>query len=238
MSKIIFLAEEEIYDGDFIQIGKNQVRLTFNEKIPALEVLLSGFNLVNEHNGIIQTPREDYTYLYRTYDDPKIVELCNDNIPWVAPPVPPAPEPRIPTLEEVQEAKVTEMNEAQQLTIENGVTVTLTDGSEEKFSLTYKNQISLFGLKDEMDDGEDKLPWHMDDEDRHCSYYSPENMAIITKAAKRFVIFHITYFRDLRIYIRSLKTKEEVEAIEYGITIPVEYQSEPLRDMLAGVNIS
>lgn len=48
-----------------------------------------------------------------------------------------------------------------------------------------------------------------------------------------YVTWHVTYFRDLRIYIRSLKNKEEVERVVYGMDIPVNYQSEPLKAMLA-----
>lgn len=48
-----------------------------------------------------------------------------------------------------------------------------------------------------------------------------------------FVTWHITYFRDLRIYIRSLESKEEVEQVAYGMDIPEAYQSEPLKAMLA-----
>ena len=50
-------------------------------------------------------------------------------------------------------------------------------------------------------------------------------------------MWHITYFRDLRIYIRSLQTKEEVEAVTYGMDIPQEYQSEPLRAMIAAKHL-
>lgn len=87
MSKIIFLNEPNaIYDGAFTQIGKNQVRLIFADNMPSNEVLVSGFNLINEHNGEIQTVRTDYNYIYRTYkDNALMVELCNDNIQWVEP---------------------------------------------------------------------------------------------------------------------------------------------------------
>ena len=87
MSKIVFLNEPEtVYDGTFSQIGKNQVRLVFTSTIPSNETLTSGFNLVNEHNGRPQTKRTDYTYIYRTYaDNPNMVDLCNDNIPYVEP---------------------------------------------------------------------------------------------------------------------------------------------------------
>lgn len=87
MSKIIFLKEpEKIYDGVFSQIGKNQVRLIFTSEIPSKKTLVSGFNLVNEHNGHVQTIRTDYIYIYRTYEDnSNMIELCNDNVPYVAP---------------------------------------------------------------------------------------------------------------------------------------------------------
>ena len=86
MNKIVFLKEPgAVYDGEFIQIGRNQIRLIFANDVPSKDVLLSGFNLVNEYNGLIETRCTDYIHIYRTYEDPKKVELCNDNIPWVAP---------------------------------------------------------------------------------------------------------------------------------------------------------
>ena len=237
MSKIKFKAEEnKIYDGDFSQIGKNQVRLTFHDEIPEMEALLSGFNLVNEHNNkIVQTPREDYKYLYRTYDgDPNKIELCNDNIPWVEPPKPepvPEPEPYVPTLEEVKEKKIWEMNAEQQTTIQNGIDVTLTDGTVEHFTLTDHDQTSLMGLQTQIVQGVEQIPWHTSDQDDHCKYYSNADMSRIVTAAMGFVTYHVTYFRDLRIYINSMLDKESVEAVEYGIYIPKEYQSEVLKDL-------
>ena len=66
MSKIVFIKEQnKVYDGQFSQIGEHQVRLIFTDDVPSDSVLLSGFYLVNEYNGVIQTKRQDYTYLYR-----------------------------------------------------------------------------------------------------------------------------------------------------------------------------
>ena len=89
MSKIVFIKEPNIiYDGQFSQIGEHQVRLIFEDAVPANDILLSGFNLVNEYNGIVQTKRTDYIYLYRVYEDnPQQVELCNNDIQWVKPEV-------------------------------------------------------------------------------------------------------------------------------------------------------
>lgn len=87
MSKIVFIKEPNtIYDGQFSQIGEHQVRLIFDNNIPSNKVLLSGFNLVNEYNGVVQTERSNYTYIYRTYEDNlNQIELCDDNIPWTKP---------------------------------------------------------------------------------------------------------------------------------------------------------
>ena len=87
MSKIVFINEPNtIYDGHFSQIGEHQVRLIFTDNVPNKKVLLSGFNLVNEYNGVVQTERPGYIYIYRTYEDnAKQIELCDDIIAgWLA----------------------------------------------------------------------------------------------------------------------------------------------------------
>ena len=106
MSKIVFkLDSSTVYEGLFRQIGKNQVRLIIDDGLPSETIFTSGFVLVNEYNGRIQTDRNDYVYIYRTYEDGKTVELCNDNIQYVEPePEPvPEPEPYVPTEEEIAE---------------------------------------------------------------------------------------------------------------------------------------
>lgn len=142
----------------------------------------------------------------------------------------------VPTLEEAKEQKVSEMNEAQQTAIQNGVNVTLTDGTVEHFTLTEHDQTSLMGLQTKVVAGEESIPWHTSDQSEHCKYYSNADMAIITETALNYVAYHVTYFRDLRIYINALETKEEVGDIFYGVYIPGEYQSEPLKDMIAVIN--
>jgi len=113
MSKIIFNNNPSIiYDGLFCQIGSHQIRLIFNSQIPSNEDLLSGFNLINEYNGFVQTKREDYKYIYRTYEDnPLMIELCNDGIEYVEPEpiIIPEPEPYVPTYEEILDNKINEL---------------------------------------------------------------------------------------------------------------------------------
>ena len=138
----------------------------------------------------------------------------------------------IPTIEELQEAKVAEMNTMQQLVIGNGVEVQLSTGEKKLFTLTVNDQLSLLGLSTSVDAGLPQIHWHEADETKHCDYYAPEDMLAINTAAMSFVAYHVTYFRSLRIYIRSLQTKEEIEEVTYGIPIPEEYQGRVLKDML------
>lgn len=140
---------------------------------------------------------------------------------------------KIYSLDEIKSMKLVEMNNEQQKTIQNGVEVTLSDGTVEHFTLTEHDQTSLIGLQTKVVAGDESIPWHTSDASEHCKYYSNADMAIITDTALNYVAYHVTYFRDLRIYINSLETKEEVEDIFYGVTIPEEYQSEPLKDMVA-----
>ena len=141
----------------------------------------------------------------------------------------------VPTLEEIQSQKVSEMNDAQQVTIQQGMDIQLSDGHTEHFTLTDHDQTSLMGLQTLVAQGVESIPWHTSDQAEHCKYYSNADMAIITTKALQFVTYHVTYFRDLRIYIRSLQTKEEIQNVTYGMEIPLEYQSEVLKDFLVQV---
>lgn len=175
----------------------------------------------------------DYTTIYREIEGG--VQFSNDGSVYIEPEPIPEPEPYVPTLEEVQEQKVTEINNAQQAIIAQGIDVTLTDGTVEHFTLTEHDQTSLMGLQAQVVQGVEQIPWHTSDQSEHCKFYSNADMALITTAAMSCVTWHVTYFRDLRIYIRSLQTKEEVETVVYGMDIPAEYQSEPLQAMIAGM---
>lgn len=122
---------------------------------------------------------------------------------------------------------------AQQGIIATGVDVVLADGTTEHFTLEDHDQTSLVGLQSQVAAGEENIPWHTSNEAEHCKFYSNKDMKKITATAMAYVTWHVTYFRDLRIYIRSLESKEEVEKVTYGMDIPEAYQSEPLKAMMA-----
>lgn len=225
---ILFLNQEEPVMGTVTVQGLHHV------KIKGVLQNLSGFHLVT-NDGQVYGKYETYTTLYKTVEDGYI--LSNDGSVYVEPDPEPEPEPYVPTLEEIQEAKVNETNAAQQAVIAEGVDVVLSDGSIEHFTLTERDQTSLVGLQGQVAAGEQNIPWHTSDEEEHCKFYSNADMAKITATAMEYVTWHVTYFRDLRIYIRALTEIEEVEKVTYGMTIPEEYQSEPLKKMIAAQNV-
>ena len=222
MINIKFLDEESIKQADVKRISGNILEIT------GVDQNISGFHLITD-NGDVFGKYEDYTTLYRTLETG--FQLSNDGSVYVEPEPTPVPEPYEPTLEEVQEAKVLEMNAAQQATIEYGVDVQLTSGTTERFSLTQYDQQSLMGLQTLVDAGQESIPWHNSNEEEHCKFHSNADMALIITTALAYVTYHVTYFRDLRIYIRALTDKENIQSIQYGDPIPAEYQSEVLQTL-------
>lgn len=235
MAYLKFLNSSEVYKCKVIP-QDNIVTLKFDSE---MEVSTAGFDLYLDEK--CQTDigvgfYHAFTTIYRNDDttaEYNGYQLSSDGSVYVEPEPTPEPEPYEPTLEEVQEAKVSDMNAAQQQTIENGVDVKLTSGQTEHFSLTQYDQQSLMGLQTLVDAGQESIPWHNSDETEHCKFYSNADMALIISSALVYVTYHVTYFRDLRIYIRALTDKEAVQAIQYGDYIPLEYQSEVLQTLLA-----
>lgn len=139
------------------------------------------------------------------------------------------------SLEDVKRNKIEEMNHIQQETINTGVEVELSDGTVERFELTTNDQMSLMGLQSQVATGVEYIPWHTSDNTEHCKYYTNADMGKIIMAALSYVTYHVTYFRDLRIYINSMTDKEQVKAVTYGVEIPIEYRSQVLNDMIQPV---
>lgn len=221
---VLFLDNTDTVEASVKKLGEHLIQIS------GAEVNLSGFHLLNDA-GSVFGKYDGFKTLYKENEDSYI--LSNDGSVYVEPIEPePTQEPEI-SLDEAKEAKVAEMNDIQQKLIAQGVDVTLSDGSTEHFSLTERDQTSLVGLQAQVAIGAENIPWHTSDEDEHCKFYSNADMAKITSYALSYVTWHVTYFRDLRIYIRSLESKEEVEHVTYGMNIPESYQSEPLKAMLA-----
>lgn len=222
-----YLNEKGKYLISFKTISKNIVQITGDFPIKT-----SGFALSREgkeENGDYSA----YTTVYREIEGG--VQFSNNGSVYIPPEPIPDPEPYVPTLEEVQEEKVAEMNAVQQSIIQNGIDVTLSDGKVEHFTLTDKDRVYLMALTKDVEKGNDKIPWQ--DADGNCRYYSNMDMYLISDAAKKFTTYHETYMHSLIKYIKSLD-KKSVATVYYGMYVPLEYQSEVLTDYYNEMSIT
>lgn len=228
MLNMNYIGDSTIYPVEFSTISDNVVQLKGD-----FPVLTDGFTMSRpDHDD--NWDYSEYTTVYREIDGG--VQFSNDGSIYTPPEPAPEPEPYEPTLEEVKEQKIAEMNAEQQKIIQYGVEVPLSDGTTERFTLKDQDQMSLMGLQTLAQQGVNQIPWHEADNAEHCKYYSAEDMSRITGAALSFISYQVTYFRDLRIYINSMPDKESVQSVTYGMYIPQEYQSEVLADFYAAPN--
>lgn len=281
MSKLIFLSNpSDVYEGNLSKVNQNVIRLEFNENMPDENLLLSGVNIINEHNGEVMLERIGYKTIYRTYkDNPLVIELSNDGSVWVRPlPVIsfevydggyfeddtylvqkvynyeeltiPTPVPNenykflkwneeipesgeidgnktyvavfeyVPTIEEVRNSKITDFYNTCNYYIVNGVDVDIEEESKH-FSYTEKDQVNLKEIFDLVVQTNVPMYYHADGES--CKLYTVEQIISIYTAATTNKMHHITYFNQIRMYINSLKTVEEINNVKYGQELTGEY---------------
>ena len=172
-----------------------------------------------------------YGTVYR--DEGQTIYLSDDGSVY-QPPVEPGPalpqEPYVPTPEELlasaRAAKRAEVSADCEAIIYKGVSVTLSDGSAEHFSLTEHDQLNLFGKQAQLAAGAEQLEYHADGQP--CRYYSAADMQAIIQAATWHVSYHTTYCNAINMWIADCQTVEEVQEIFYGAEVPEEYRSEVL----------
>lgn len=238
MAYLKFLDSQKIIQCTVVLESEHVVTLKFHD---AVTVDKSGFDLFLDEQGELDIGGDSYhgyNTVYRNDDTTAKYngyQLSNDGSVYEDLPQPTLVEP---TLDELKEQKIAEMNVAQQESIQNGVDVTMSDGTVEHFTLTDHDQTSLMGLQTKVAQGEKQIPWHTSDVNEPCKYYSNTDMALITETAMQAVTFAVTYFRDLRIYINSLEDSTSVQNVTYGMTIPKEYRSEVLADIYASKGIA
>ena len=142
------------------------------------------------------------------------------------------------TLEDVKKAKIEYLDSTCENTIYAGTDVTLSNGTVEHFTLDAKDQLDLSGIGLQLLQGAEQIAWHKDDETESCKFYSAADGATIIQTLTIFRTYHITYFRDLRIYVNSLSDANDVNAIEYGSVIPDEYKSDVLKSIEAQMGLA
>lgn len=137
-------------------------------------------------------------------------------------------------LEYIRDMKLKEISAACQLAIVGGFDATLSDDNTYHFSLTIQDQLNMLGLSVLVESGAQQIPYHADGE--LCREYPVSDFLAITTVANAHKTYHVTYHNSLKNYINSLDNIADISAAYYGMEIPVEYQSDVLKEYLNGVN--
>lgn len=182
---------------------------------------------------MFEISEEDYIVFKKALEEEK--EIIDPD-PYIPPEPEPTPEEQEReeeyrrSLQFVKDKKIEYMSYLCHQAIENGILITLSDGLEHRFSLTENDQTNLMERQAQLMAGATQVSYHADGE--LCTYYSAEDMTAIIQANIFHKDYQTTYFNSLKHYINSMTDKNEVSAVEYGIEIPEQYQSQPLKDLL------
>lgn len=221
MDKISFLFDDTVVLGTVSKISDNVIKLTCSETLPKESVLLSGFNIINEHNGNNMTDDyyHGYTTIYKNIDS-KIVLLSNDGSVYVkeddvddSSSITEPAEPYVETLEEAKVRKISELSNTCQDTIIAGVDVEI-DGITEHFSCRDEDQINIKELFDLSVQTNCGVYYHADG--KSCKLYTVEQIISIYATASTNKMQHTTYFNQLRSYVETLEDIDSVNAVVYG----------------------
>lgn len=136
-------------------------------------------------------------------------------------------------LEQIRTLKKSEISEACEQTIYNGIDVEMSTGTQH-FSLTEKDQINIFGLQATIESGETQIEYHSDG--NPCIYYSVEDIQKLIASAMGFVKYNTTYCNSLNVWISKETNAQTISEMYYGMEIPEEHQSEVLKNYIKNMN--
>lgn len=123
----------------------------------------------------------------------------------------------------VMSAKLSEISNACNAVIVNGVDIKF--GEENvHFNLSIEDQSNINNLFRVVELGGTEFPYQADG--GACRIYTAAEIAAIYIAAQTLITTQTTYHNELKQYVQTLTSAEEVSAIQYGMTLPEPYLTE------------
>ena len=123
----------------------------------------------------------------------------------------------------VMTAKLSEISNACNAVIVNGVDIKF--GEENvHFNLSIEDQSNINNLFRVVELGGTEFPYQADG--GVCRIYTAAEIAAIYIAAQTLITTQTTYHNELKQYVQTLTSAEEVSAIQYGMTLPEPYLTE------------
>lgn len=218
MSIIMFQKDSaSLQKAELNRISSNVIRIVLSTQLME-DVYLSGFRTINENNFTVQGEFYDFTTKYRTYEDPYVIELSNDNSVYIPPEPIPEPEPYVPTLEEVKASKISELSSICNAMIESGVSIEI-NGSMQHFTygITNGDQKNIDTLFNSATATGLDQPYHSTD--GGCQLYTPEQIIELYIAQNTNLAAQTTYFNQMKEYIKTFTSdadKDAISEITYG----------------------
>ena len=231
--KIKFINEEEnIIDAYLYCLANNLVQIKFDEnERPSDKILLSGFEVLNENT--LKNQSSDYYHnyktIYREIDENTIILSNDESIYYEGDSEggyvdidsdSTLIEGYVPTLEESKEIKINALSKICNQSIVNGVDVNI-DGEIEHFSYKDEDQVNIKEIFDLAMQTQVPLYYHADG--KSCKKYTVEQIVNIYATNATNKMHHITYFNQLKLYVESLESKDEVNVVEYGDELTGDY---------------
>lgn len=219
MEKIKFNKNDIIFNVRMTRVKDDAIKIESEKAIPN-EIITNGFVIINEFNDSIMADYSDYKTIYVESTDNAYYLSTGDKYVEPAPENPEPTEPIIETLENVKTNKISELNAICNKMITSGVDVEI-DGKTEHFSYTIEDQANIDDIAQMAKSTNMEQSYHCDN--GSCKLYTVEEITKIYMTQKMNKAHNITYANQLKLYVKSLKEKAEVESIAYGQDLTGEY---------------
>lgn len=120
-----------------------------------------------------------------------------------------------------KENKINSLSKQCNEAINQGATITFTEGVSEPFTYTINDQANISEMVNAIVLGADSYPYHANNEE--CRMYSAAEIIMMYSTLSSLKTHHLTYYNQLRAYVNSLTTAEEVYEVQYGQDLTGEY---------------
>ena len=135
------------------------------------------------------------------------------------------------SLSERKDKKVHTLSETCQQTIYDGLSIELPDGTTEHYEYKDLDQTNIKSMFDGVTNlGITEFPYQS--EDGSCRVYSAADIITIYTSLEGLRISQLTYYHQLKEYVTTLATVEEIEAVIYGQPLTGDYLTH-YNDMVA-----
>lgn len=110
--------------------------------------------------------------------------------------------------------KIPELSNACNEAINAGTTIQFSNGPSEMFTYNIDDQANISEMTNAMIMGATSYPYHASGDD--CRMYSKDEIVQIYSTLSALKTHHLTYYNQLRAYVNSLTSAEDVYNVQYG----------------------